>query len=637
MGIGDWFKSLKRPTPVKRPDDVITVYDERGRELQVKRADWVINVLLPNVQQAWDDPRALAKQIVQAIHDDFIPQVAEAADRLVVIDGESEDALVFLAIVRMDDGDLDGAERVLSRSLELHGPTGTVLTNLAKVYDRRDDNAKARAVLRQALGLDPNLDSALGWWSGWARDDQGDAGYIAALQEIAEVPKSWLPQLWLARENLKQGSRNEAMELYEHVLAKAADLPDVLMMVTGDLGNAGALDDLVRLAKPLYQPEVHGPPAGLNLVQALKQLGRLDEARGLVRRLQAMPWPPFAATLAALEKEIASAALQHQSASQSTVAVSDIDRPLWTRGLYEPDWLLPARPGETPLVFIPTFSNELLASDGPKIQASNLQGQLTRCLPLYLAETLGLKLQACCLARMLTVAGVGPAVIGEPLPRQTLERLLPPTGRRLMVAGSLVATGARLRVWEVGDPAPPSTIDVPASLEALGPLLASCEQSLTEALVARGLVRGSGPPALYRSPPVELLDGYALALEQLYFQWLVASEVVRAESLWNERGFFETYFNLVEAWRNPPESARLIAVSGVVAAAMYKSVLAEPYRKIVLHWLDEAPEQSVLNRLAPAVFKRLGEPARLARWFESASAMDDVAYAAWLERVRSAP
>ena len=34
------------------------------------------------------------------------------------------------------------------------------------------------------------------------------------------------------------------------------------MMVTGDLGNAGALEDLVRLGAPRYKPEVHGPPAG---------------------------------------------------------------------------------------------------------------------------------------------------------------------------------------------------------------------------------------------------------------------------------------------------------------------------------------------------------------------------------------
>ena len=34
--------------------------------------------------------------------------------------------------------------------------------------------------------------------------------------------------------------------------------------VTGDLGNAGALEDLVRLGAPLYKPEVHGPHAGMD-------------------------------------------------------------------------------------------------------------------------------------------------------------------------------------------------------------------------------------------------------------------------------------------------------------------------------------------------------------------------------------
>jgi hypothetical protein len=45
------------------PEEVITVYDERGRELEVKRADWVDSVLAPPIDKAWNDPKALLAHI----------------------------------------------------------------------------------------------------------------------------------------------------------------------------------------------------------------------------------------------------------------------------------------------------------------------------------------------------------------------------------------------------------------------------------------------------------------------------------------------------------------------------------------------------------------------------------------------
>jgi len=103
----------------------------------------------------------------------------------------------------------------------------------------------------------------------------------------------------------------------------------------------------------------------------------------------------------------------------------------------------------------------------------------------------------------------------------------------------------------------------------------------------------------------------------------------------NERGFFETYFGLVEAWPNAPESARLIAICGTIAAAKYGSPLIEPYRKMVLEWADESAPGSVVNRLAPAIFKRLGDQQRYQRWLQRAPALGDSRYMAWLERVKA--
>jgi len=370
MGLGNGFKSGDDATAtVKRPDELITVYDERGRELHIRRATWVESVLSPGLRKAWNDPKQLAEQIVQALHDNFAEQVKQATERLLALDHESENALILAAIVRMECGALDLAEETIERSLQKHGPSGSALTNLAKLYERRGDKAKSKTTLRRSLDLDPNQDSLL-WWATQAKEERGDPGFVAALEEIAKVPRAWRPQLWIAREKLKQGDRPAALALYEEALASAADRGDVLMMITGDLGNAGALDDLIRLAAPHYTPEVHGPRAGMNIARAYTQLGRTDEARSLVRRLQAMNWPPFAEALAKLEADIVAASLPPITDAAPAVGIYAFERPLWTRGLFEPDWLFRANAASEPTIYLATLANEMLKDNTPKVRMS---------------------------------------------------------------------------------------------------------------------------------------------------------------------------------------------------------------------------------------------------------------------------
>jgi tetratricopeptide (TPR) repeat protein len=640
MGISNWFKGKRgaaekvRPAIV-RPEEFIVVYDERGRELKITRADWVTSVLAPALEKAWNDPKELSAQIVQALRDDFVAQVADAAERLVEVDQESEDALVIAGVVKMEMGDLDGAERALQQSISKRGPSGLVLTNLAKVLERRGQVAESRATLGRALHLDPNQDNGLLWWAAIAREEKGDAGYVSALAEIASLPGAWRPQLWLAREKLKQGDRETALSLYDVVLARAANVPDVLMMVTGDLGNAGALEDLVRIGVPLYKPEVHGPHAGMNLVQACKELGRIDDARSLIRQLQAMRWAPLAAQLAALETEIVAASLPKQDDGVPEVGAITFDGPLWTRGWSEPDWLLPSRTDADPFVALFTFANETLKDDAARLQMADEQGRLTRALPLYLAEALRLRFRLRTRASIFVVKNQGPAVFGKPLARETLEGSLPPSlGRRIAVTGSLVAGGIRLEVWEVGAVETPTTVSVEASLTDVSRLVINVERLLVGALKERGLLSDARAPSWYSSPPQDLLPAYIAALEQLLAQLLVANDVMRADSLWNERGYFETYFGLVDAWQNVPESARLIAICGTAAAAKYKSAFVEPYRRIALKWVDEAPPRGALCQLAPAIFRRLEDGERYSRWMQQAPALSDASYMAWLERVK---
>ena len=79
----------------------------------------------------------------------------------------------------------------------------------------------------------------------------------------------------------------------------------------------------------------------------------------------------------------------------------------------------------------------------------------------------------------------------------------------------------------------------------------------------------------------------------------------------------------------------MMAICGTVAAVTYRSAIVEPYRKIVLRWVDAAAPGSIVGRLAPAILKRLGEEARYRQWLQRAPTLGDARYMAWLERVKT--
>src|SRR5205085_12192099 len=185
----------------------------------------------------------------------------------------------------------------------------------------------------------------------------------------------------------------------------------------------------------------------------------------------------------------------------------------------------------------------------------------------------------------------------------------------------LVAGGVALWIWETGNPDQPTNVPVAVALNDPAAVVAAVERALLGALAQRGLLVEAPLPIFYRPPAPAVFGAYVSCLEQLFYQLIAANQLVPPESLWNERGFFESYVGLVEGWPNAPESARMLAVGGTVAAVMYGSALVEPYRKIVVRWVDEAPPGGVIHRLAPAIYKRLGEEVRYQQWMQRALAL----------------
>jgi tetratricopeptide (TPR) repeat protein len=238
-------RQKKTPPPVEEPpvepepEQRLTAYDAYGRAVSLTRDEYRTRVLPVSLRKNWDNPPGLYGAIVQGLRDEFAEDLLNASEHLVEIDPDPERATTARGIVLMKTGDLDGAEEVLRRYHGQHDPSGVILTNLAKVAAEGGDHARANDLLAEALQVDPNLENGLLWWAALARERGGEEAYLEALDAIAEVQGSWRPQLWLARHRLDEGDLAGALGLYNHVLELAADQSDALLMISGDLGNAG--------------------------------------------------------------------------------------------------------------------------------------------------------------------------------------------------------------------------------------------------------------------------------------------------------------------------------------------------------------------------------------------------------------
>ena len=260
-------KSKSGPAVDADGGGMIEAYDQQGSKILIERSEYRTRVLPCTFKDAWDDADNLYGAIVMALNDGFVAEAVAPAERLREIDPVGERSATILGIVFMKHNALSQAEQVLSDYLKEHD-SGVVATNLAKVYDEQGLKQQSLTCLRRALSMDPNQDNGLEWFAAIAREEGGNEAWLAAMRDIAGEPGSWRAQLWIARDFLERNDAQSAIQLYEQVLSSGDVDEGGIMMISGDLGSNGYLEELIELLLPVFDVHIHGIEAGLNLVQA---------------------------------------------------------------------------------------------------------------------------------------------------------------------------------------------------------------------------------------------------------------------------------------------------------------------------------------------------------------------------------
>lgn len=623
-------------------EEVITVYDAFGREMKITRSEWRDKVFLPNLQQKWNEAGDLYNLIVSGLNDGFAADLLPASERLLDIDDIPERSHTIRGIVLMKNGLLDAAEDALREGMNKAGETGTLLTNLAKVFAERGDQARADETLWQAVQADPNQDNGLLWWVAIQRERGGETGYLHALRTAAALPGSWRAKLWLARHYLEHNEVESARELYAEVLTGSLYDGSALMMISGDLGNNGQIPLILELVGPAYDEHKHDPMTGLNLLRACQELGKVDEGEALLARMYGLGLvhikqhiDQFAQVFQEMRKQAAQG--MPVDPDELKVATLALTQPIWHYGLRHADWLFAQKPENAPQMGFFALSKILDGSERAESQREDDIGRFTRAIPLYLAEAAHYWSDYATRCYIMVVEGGGPVVSGGETDSNALFDIVPP-GMAHFVTGEIGSSGEgeatqwhiSLSLWDCTTRTKQASESGKAIQAEFGAMVLTLEKRLLSHI---GLKREQALDPFYQHPSAEAMSAYLNELGQSFILTLAANEHMPKSVLWGERAMLDWPLNLALHWPTV-EVPKLMYFSGLGKALDYKSDVLPEYKERSLQLLREAERSnSPAVLLAPLVWKIFGMAEEFQSHIDSLPSDANPAYRAWLQRV----
>ena len=273
--------SSESPEEKKMQDNEnVELYTKEGVKILVSKTEW--KAALPEYfKEVSANPDETYKLIVLSLQDGLYEECLAPARALAATDPNKERAVNLLGIVYMKNGLLKEAQEVLDRYLKETGPSGVILTNLAKVYEKKGDERKAYKTLWNALLADPNQDNALAWWYSIHMENKETQRLDESLIKLTEIAGSWRPMAYLAVRSFDENETDNAMLILRKVLEKAGDQGEALLLVSGELAFRGYVRESLDMVYPIYDARKHGLLAGLNLIQACVSLKEREKGLGL--------------------------------------------------------------------------------------------------------------------------------------------------------------------------------------------------------------------------------------------------------------------------------------------------------------------------------------------------------------------
>ncbi|WP_417440853.1 tetratricopeptide repeat protein [Idiomarina sp.] len=591
------------PGEVKSKDDMIKAYDDYGREIYISKSSWLNSVLVGNLEKNRDNPDELYNLIVSALNDGFEAHIQDASARLYGIDPVKERGACIYAIVLMKNNDLDQAEKILKETMASIGESGVLLTNLAKVYAKRNDHRMAEKILWSALEADPNQDNGLEWYAAIHNERGGKSSYIDALTRVSRLSGAWRPQLWLAREALDSGEKNVAISLYEEIF-RLSDSPDsqVLQQISGDLGLKGHIEEIITVVTPHFDIEQHGFSVGNNLIKAFIELKRFQEAKSLVEALFAQKRPDWKEGLSYWENELDNLMGGYGPLEDSTppkLALMSVEKPIWLHKLNSVDDVLPPK-NEKPFTILTTSGSCSVNEKHDQLikQKTNQEGSLCRGIPLSICDKLNLETSGQAVMLVPVVENAGFAFFGERYEEHWVTQLAERTPCDLIILPHLYAESNQwkmeFRIFDSTGSSLIKTIAIGFSPDQPSLALKELVDEVCLYITENYSIKLASSPVRVSQVTPKLFAHYVDANDSCLALSLACNVDDGPSTLYGERNIFDKLLKL--ALEEPNSDIRkLMLVSAMAKNKAYHSRIYLEYEKKLKKLLEEQTSGSAIS------------------------------------------
>jgi tetratricopeptide (TPR) repeat protein len=269
----------------------VQVQDDQGRPIAIGLED-----LLGGLEKHWNennDDLMRGRIFTQELVKHGRHAKAEAVlSKIVALGGDGEDWLA-LGVTQLAQEKLDKAEGTLKGAQNLLKENPLPSLHLAKLYNAKKEPEKEREAAERALNIEPNSVDAWAYLTNYYKTQLGEEGAIAKIEELAAAPmNAKSAAAYVALQGFygaEEKTRDKAIGFAKKGVERAPNDPLALLVLSALYGQAGKLDEIVKLLAPheaLMQRDVR---LAHNYFEALFQSRDMPKVTALLNKLATSP------------------------------------------------------------------------------------------------------------------------------------------------------------------------------------------------------------------------------------------------------------------------------------------------------------------------------------------------------------
>ncbi|MGG0754856.1 tetratricopeptide repeat protein [Brevibacillus laterosporus] len=311
--------------------DFIEFQNEDGQSMQLSREDFQNKIIPKYMDLYWNENEKLREFAMELVRQEFPEHASKAADRLLELYGPIEPAMIFRSIVHMQLGEFPQAQKLLHETIDQYPESATAHLNLARLYAQGGEEHTAGLLLQKSLLIDPNQDNGLEWLTNSFMEAGKKEELYQYLTELGNREGAWRPHYVLALVALKEGDLLTAMNMFKETLDKVNGHEEIVMNVTGELGQAGYVYQLIQISEQYWKPSFERPYAGFNYINALLQTDETKKAINVLKELVEHTREEFKPAVQEYVDRLPQELLEaHQADEKNTVATNgETKKPWW--------------------------------------------------------------------------------------------------------------------------------------------------------------------------------------------------------------------------------------------------------------------------------------------------------------------